>query len=141
MTLTTVVFFLSLFAIVLLFALKYWEMSRERVFPLAWRQKADVRAHQLKELLDAARVDLSKLPPEAVRLSRIGIHQLALGFAALARRAERYAHQVADLVSYKHRFEKRDTRSEFLKKVTEHKNGGGQSEMGNAASELDESTK
>ena len=125
MMLAFVVFFFSLFAIAFLFALKSWEIRSERVVFAAWREKADVRALQLKELLDAARLDLSKLPPEAVRLSRIGIHQLALGFAAFARAAEGYAHQVADLVSYKHHFEKRDTRSEFLKKVAEHKSGNG----------------
>ena len=128
MTLAFVVFFLSLLAISFLFAFKYWEIRREHIVFAAWREKADVRALQLKELLDAARLDISKLPPGAVRLSRIGIHQLALGFAALARAAEGYAHQVADLVSYKHHFEKRDTRSEFLKKVAEHKNGNGLSD-------------
>jgi len=125
MTLAFVVFFFSLFAIAFLFALKSWEIRKERIVFAPWRERADVRALQLKELLDAARLDLSKLPPGAVRLSRIGIHQLALGFAALARAAEGYAHQVADLVSYKHHFEKRDTRSEFLKKVAEHKSGNG----------------
>ena len=128
MTLAFVVFFFSLFAIAFLFALKSWEIRKERIVFAPWRERADVRALQLKELLDAARLDLSKLPPGAVRLSRIGIHQLALGFAALARAAEGYAHQVADLVSYKHHFEKRDTRSEFLKKVAEHKNGNGLSD-------------
>lgn len=125
MTFAIIVFFFSLFAIAFLFALKSWEIRSRRVIFAAWREKADVRALQLKELLDAARLDLSKLPPEAVRLSRTLIHQLALGFAAFARGAERYAHQVADLVSYKHHFEKRDTRSEFLKKVAEHKSGNG----------------
>ncbi len=119
-----VVFFSTLLATIALFALKYWEIRQEHIFLPALRQRADIRARQLKELLDAARVDLSKIPPEALRLSRIGIHQCALGFAALARRAEGYAHQLADLVSYKHRFEKRDTSSEFLKKVAEHKSGG-----------------
>lgn len=123
MTLALIVFFLSLFAIAFLFALKQWEVRNERVVLAPWRARADVRARQLKELLDAARLDLSRIPPEAVRLSRIGIHQLALAFAAFAREAERYAHRVADVVSYKHHFEKRDTRSEFLKKVAEHKNG------------------
>ncbi len=125
MMLAIIVFFFSLLSIVTLFGLKHWEIRRARVSLFALRQKADVRALQLKELLDAARLDLSKIPPEVVRLSRIGIHQLALGFAAFARRAEKHAHQVADLVSYKHRFEKRDTRSEFLKKVAEHKGGNG----------------
>ena len=138
MTLAFVIFFFSLFAIAFLFAFKYWEIRREHIVFAAWREKADVRALQLKELLDAARLDLSKIPPEVVRLSRIGIHQLALGFAAFAREAERHAHKVADLVSYKHHFEKRDTRSEFLKKVAEHKNGNGSDESGgnNTTSQL-----
>src|SRR3989344_892136 len=128
MTLAFVVFFFSLFAIAFLFALKSWEIRKERIVFAPLREKADVRALQLKELLDAALLDLSKLPPGAVRLSSIAIHQLALGFATIARGAEGYAHQVADLVSYKHHFEKRDTRSEFLKKVAEHKNGNGLSD-------------
>ena len=125
MTLPIAIFLFSLFGVIVLFAVKYWEIRRERIFLPAWRQRADMRAEQLKELLDAARVDLSKLPPLTVRVSRILIHTFALGFAAFARSAERYAHQVADIVSYKHRFEKRDTRSEFLKKVAEHKSGNG----------------
>ncbi|MBI5457456.1 hypothetical protein HY971_01900 [Candidatus Kaiserbacteria bacterium] len=125
MTFATLMFLLSLLGVIALFSLKYWEIRSERVVLSALRQKADVRAQQLKELMDAARLDLAKLPPWALRLSRIGIHQLALGFAAFARTAESYAHQLADLVSYKHRFEKRDTSSEFLKKVAEHKNGNG----------------
>ena len=124
MTVAIITFFFSLVSIIALFALKQWEIRRARIFLPALRERADVRALQLKELLDAARLDISKLPPQALHLSRIGIHQLALGFAAFARRTERYAHQLADLVSYKHRFEKRDTRSEFLKKVAEHKSGG-----------------
>ena len=128
MTLALAVFLFSLGAIAALFGLKQLEMRRERIFFALWRQKADIRALQLKELLDAARVDLSKLPPGALHLSRLLVHQLALALAALARKAEKYAHQMADLVSYKHRFEKRGTQSEFLKKVAEHKNGGGEDE-------------
>ncbi len=128
-----IVFFVSLSGIVLLFVLKYVEVNTRRILFAPLRERADVRALQLKELLDAARLDLSKIPPEVVRLSRIGIHQLALGFAAFARKTEGYAHQVADLVSYKHHFEKRDTRSEFLKKVAEHKNGNGGDADGSAA--------
>jgi hypothetical protein len=49
-----------------------------------------------------------------------------LGFAAFARSSERQAHRLADLVSHKHGFVPRETRSEFLRKMSEHKNGGGQ---------------
>jgi len=119
-----VVFFVSLAGIVLLFLLKYWENKRSRVLAPQLRERLDIRTLQLKELMIAARMDLGKLPPEALRLSRIAIHAGALGFAAFARTMETYAHEIADVVSYKHRFEKRETRSEFLKKVAEHKNGG-----------------
>jgi hypothetical protein len=134
-----VVFFLSLLGIAALFALKYWELRREHVVAPALREKVDARADKLKELMSAARTDASKLPPALVRLARFMVHELALGFAALARLLERQAHRLADMVSYKHRFERRETRSEFLKKVAEHKNGGGQSNIGNSSPELDES--
>ncbi len=126
MTFAFFAFCVSVVGIVSLFAFKQWELRSERVLLPALREKADTRAIQLKELLAAARVDLSKLPPEALRLSRIAVHEAALGFAAFARMAERRAHKLADMVSYRHRFEKRETRSEFLKKVAEHKNGGEQ---------------
>ena len=138
MTFAAVLFAVSLLSIALLLLFKHWEMRQGRVLIPSIRARLDARALLLKTLLFAARVDLEKLPPEAARLSRIAIHEAALGFAATARFAERQAHRLADLVSYKHRFEKRDTRSEFLKKVAEHKNGGGQSETGDVASELNE---
>jgi hypothetical protein len=125
MTLATVVFFVSFFGIVSLFALKHWELRRERTLAPVLRSKFDARALQFKELLAAARVDLAKVPPFALRLVRVLIREAAIGFAVLARVAERQAYRLADLVSHKHRFEKRETRSEFLKKVSEHKSGNG----------------
>ncbi|MDO8514741.1 MAG: hypothetical protein Q7S50_04310 [bacterium] len=125
MTFSAILFVVSLVSIVLLLLLKNWEMRHGRVLAPGIRGKLDAHAILLKTLLTALRVDLEKLPPEAARLSRITIHEAALGLAAVARFAERHAHQLADLMSYKHRFEKRDTRSEFLKKVAEHKNGNG----------------
>jgi hypothetical protein len=120
-----ITFSLSLLGIVSLFGLKYWELRREQVLAPALREKVDARAGQLKELIVAARKDASKLPPALVRLARLLLHEGALAFAALARLMERQAHRLADLVSYKHRFERRETRSEFLKKVAEHKSGNG----------------
>ena len=141
MTLAIVVFFFALLGIVCLFTLKYWENRRARIVAPLIREKLDTRALQLKDLLVAARINLDKVPPEALRLSRIIIHEAALALAASARFAEVQAHRLADLVSYKHRFEKRETNSEFLEKVAEHKNGGEASEAGNATSELDEGTR
>ena len=120
-----VAFVISLAGIVALFCIKYFELNREKVFLPRLREQADIRAGQVKELLVAARADLAQLVPLTVRLSQYLVHESALAFAALARTAEKAAHQLAELVSSKRRFEKRETRSEFLKKVSEHKNGNG----------------
>jgi hypothetical protein len=133
MVFAVIVFVFSLFGIAALFALKYWELRHEKVLAPDFRRKTDVRARQLKELAYAARADLVKLLPEIVRVARFIVHEAALGFAALARFSERQAHRLADLVSHKRGFERRETRSEFLKKVAEHKNGSssGLGENGN----------
>src|SRR5438552_3966393 len=127
MLFAAIVFFISLLGIAALFALKHWELKRKAVLLPAWRSRANRRADQLRELVIAGLADLEKLPPAIVHVSRIVIHEAALAFAALARLLERGAHKIADLVSHKRGFEKRQTRSEFLKKVSEHKNGGGES--------------
>ena len=116
-----ILFALSLLGIAALFVFKRWEMKRETILFSGLRARGDVRAQQLKELALAARMDLAKVPPEALRITRILIHEGALAFAALARFLERQAHRLADFVSHKRGFEKRETRSEFLKKVAEHK--------------------
>ena len=51
------------------------------------------------------------------------LHFAALEFAHLARQASRQAHRLADFVSHKRNFERKETRSEFLRKMTELKNG------------------
>lgn len=129
MLFAALIFFFSLVCITCLFGLKYWELRNERVLFSDIRGRFDMRAHHLKELMIAARLDISKLPPEMLRLGRFLLHRGALAFAEIARMSERQAHRLADLVSYKHRFEKRETRSEFLKKVAEHKNGRGENEV------------
>ena len=121
-----IAFLVSLTGIIALFAVKYWELRREQVLAGKWRSRADVRAGQLKELMIAARIDLEKLPPEIGRIGRIVLHESLLAFASLLRLLERGAHRLAEFVSHKRGFEKRETRSEFLKKVAEHKNGGGE---------------
>ena len=125
MLIAAIVFFISLGALFGLFGLKYWELSHGRILFPNIRTKADMRARVLKELMIAARLDLSNVSPTFMRLVRFFLHRFALAFASFARLAEQQSHRLADMVSYKHRFEKRETRSEFLKKVSEHKNGNG----------------
>jgi hypothetical protein len=120
-----IVFCISVVGIGGLFALKYREIKQGVVVAESFRLSADQRAHQLKDLLNAAQVDIARVPPEAVRIMRFLVHEAALGFAAFARMIETQSHRLADVVSHKHHFERRETRSEFLKKVAEHKNGNG----------------
>lgn len=121
MVLAAVVFFATLVAIALLFYAKHVELRRESAFAPELRTRADSYALDLKELLIRSRFEAAKLPPLALMYARLLIHEGAMYFAAFSRAAERKAHELADLVSYKHRFERRETKSEFLKQVSEHK--------------------
>lgn len=125
MIVAVVIFFLSLLGIVGLFALKHWEERKQLVVAQDMRARADECALEFKTWLENSRGELKKLPPELLRLSRIAVHEAALGAAASARFIERQAHRLADMVSHKHHFERREPRSEFLKQMTEHKNGNG----------------
>ncbi len=125
MFMTGIFFFSSLLGITAIFGVKYWEGRHSRVLAPRLRETLDMRARHIKTLLTAARMDLVQLLPVLVRLSRLFIHEAALGFAFFARLAERQAYRLADLVSHKHRYEKRESRSEFLKKVSEHRNSKG----------------
>lgn len=117
----TIVFVLSLVGVLVLFVMKQRELRLGIVYFPELRRRADVRALHVKELAIAARADISKVPPALVRFGRWGVREAALASAVLARRMERQAHRVADLVSHKRHYERRETRSEFLRKVAEHK--------------------
>ena len=125
MVLAGTVFGISLAGIGALFYLKHLELRRTRAITPVLRERADEYALDLKDLLTRSKVEASKLPPLMVLISRFAVREIALRMAALLRAGEHQAHHLADMVSYKHRFEKRETRSEFLKQVSEHKNGNG----------------
>lgn len=113
------VFFASLTGLTLLFAIKIIETKRGHTYAPRVRTVADDAARSLKSWLTQARVALSHVPPALLYLSRVALHKLALGSAQLARLAEAQSHKVADLVSHKRSFEKREPRSDFLKQVGE----------------------
>src|SRR3989338_8517376 len=121
MIFSTVIFFLSLLGIAGLFAVKHIEVRRQKaVLPPELREKVDVRAVQLKALLLAQRADLAKLPGILMHMGHVAVHKGALEAARFARFLEVQSHRLADFVSHKHHFKKGETRSEFLKKVSEH---------------------
>ena len=121
MILASVVFFISLMGIAGLFAVKYVEEHQQKaVVPPELRKRADERAIQLKVLLLAKRAEASKLPGTLLHLGHVAVHAAALEAARFARFLETQAHRLADFVSHKHHFKKGETRSEFLKQVSEH---------------------
>lgn len=115
----------SIVGITGLFSLKRWEENNGRVFAPSLRQKADAQALELKEFLNKLQMEIEEMPSVSVKFARIAVHDLALGFAGLANFLERQAHNLADLVSHKHRFERREPRNEFLKRVGESKSRNG----------------
>ncbi|HUO50840.1 MAG TPA: hypothetical protein VMU25_04740 [Candidatus Paceibacterota bacterium] len=124
------IFFASLAGLIGLFALKQWELSRGRVLFPVYRMKADAQALHLKELLEAGRKDLTKLPPLFVHAVQRIVHGMAVDAGHIAHWLGTQAHRLADAVSHKRNFTPRETKSEFLKKVSEHKNGNGNGEDG-----------
>lgn len=119
----TILLGVSVAGLTLLFVVKYWEEKRSRVFVPMLRLSADREAIELKRLLDRGEDEFYKLGPTTIRLARLLLHDLALALARLSRASERQAHRLADMVSHKHRFERRESTNEFLKQVSEYKNG------------------
>jgi len=124
MLFATAIFVVSLVLLILLFALKHFELRRGSVFAPALRGRADARALQLKTMLGRSSVEASRIPPFLLLVARATLHETALGFAHIARSLERQAHNVADMMSHKRGFERKEPRSEFLKQMNDHKNGG-----------------
>lgn len=115
-------FAISLLGIIVLFVLKAWELRTSNVLAPQMRERADLKAYEFKVLLMRAQSELRKLPPETIYFSRVVLHDAALGAAAIARFLEQQSHRLADLVSHKRGFERREPRNEFLKNVSEYKN-------------------
>ncbi len=117
------VFGVSLLGIVFLLALKAWEMRRERLVAPRLRAQLDTGALALKSQIEKGEAFLGEVPSLA---SLVAMKTLAGGsvhLARLARRMSESAYRLADFISHKHNFERRETRSEFLKTMIEHKNG------------------
>ena len=115
-----ILFAASLIGILLLFLIKKLEVGREHRFAEALRTHADHGALLVKEWIEISEWYLEKTPFFLVVLARYGVHIGALGFARLARTSEEYAHRLAELVSHKRNFERRETKSQFLKEVSEY---------------------
>ena len=125
MVVAAIVFIVSLLCIALLFALKRWEVARGSVFAPEMRTRGDARALEFKALLERARIWVEGLPPVLLVRARQGLHLGALSAAAAARYVERELHRLAEMVSHKRNFEKRESHNEFLKQMDEAKSNTG----------------
>jgi hypothetical protein len=125
MFVAVILFVLSFASIVALLVLKDWELSHERLLVPQVRKRIDQEALHLKDLMAAAQLDVGKLPPLIVHAVQVTLHAAAVDFGHFAHWLGEQAHELADRVSHRHHFERRETRSEFLKKVSEGKNGNG----------------
>ncbi len=119
----TIIFGTSLSGLVALFMLKAWEDRRGVTIVPGVRNALDVYALEARAFLVSFDEWIAHLPSRSVLYARFFVHVTAMSFARVARAAERGAHRIADRVSLKHRFERRETQSDFLKKVSEHKSG------------------
>lgn len=119
----TIVFFGSLIGIASLFVVKAMEINRHRlVLAPERRMRFDEIAAHIKQRLLHSGEEIAKLWPMALLIGRYFVHCTALRVAKFARRMEGMAHKMADVVSHKHHFERGETRSEYLKRVSEHSN-------------------
>ena len=111
------IFSISLLGTLALFALKRWEENRGAILMPAQRAQADQGALAFKSLLLHGKDEFKKLRPALVRVSRLLLHDTALGLAAFSRTCEQKAHAFADFVSHKRNFERKESTNEFLRKV------------------------
>ena len=108
--------------IIALFTLKYYELKGRVLMPQRAHMFMDAKALALKGSLSNSRGSMRKVLPIAHLISRYLVHQAALKFARFANFLESQAHSVADRVSHKHSFQRRDSKSEFLHQVSKIRN-------------------
>lgn len=114
-------FFVALFGLGGLFALKQREVTTGRVAMPALRSWADDRALSLKYQIAVLSNEISTWPAKISLIIRYLIHLSALELAKALRAGEMALHRLADRVSHKHHFERRETHSAFLKEVANGK--------------------
>lgn len=112
---------ISILGIVVLFLMKSWEEKHGRIFAPSVKFAADKKATEFKQILLMTQTTIGRLGPTSIRVARVILHDLALSLASLSRASERQAHRLADMVSHKHRFERRVSKNRFLKQVSNFK--------------------
>ena len=115
------VFLVSLAGIIALFAFKYAEGVTGRTIMPQTRQLLDKRTLALRSYGAFVARIIEHLPALSVAFCYFSLHMFAVLVALAARTAEHQAHQLADSVSHRRRFQRRETQSAFLQQVSKHK--------------------
>jgi len=123
-TAALITFFVTLLLVFVLFALKRVEVARGRRFGEGVRSSADRGALRVKEILQATEGQIENIPWFLGAITRYGVHVGAMSFARLARVSEREAQRLAEMVSHRHRFERKETKSKYLKEVSGYREEG-----------------
>lgn len=123
MLFASVVFGVSVVGIIALFTFKRRELQVERTFFPEAKARADYQALRVKSFLRKLGREAERIPPTIVILSRILVREGALLGARVGALIEERSHKIADRVSHRHRFERRETNSDFLKRVAEGRGG------------------
>src|SRR3989344_88559 len=118
-----VTFFASLLLTCFLFALRVREIETGRRFAPRLRDAADREALHFKDLLYGMHIDLKKVPPLLLHGGHVALLFIAIEFARGARAASLSAHAFADFVSEKRNYHLRQTRSEFLRRMSQRRKG------------------
>lgn len=113
----------SLLGIIMLLMFKAWEMRRDSIIAPRVRGHLDRGALVLKSWIERGEDALAQLPTFVSFLVMRSLASVSMHLARLARHMSESAYRLADFISHKHNFERRETRSEFLKTMIEHKNG------------------
>jgi hypothetical protein len=120
------VFFGALAGLVLLFVLRVVEERRGGRFAARFRRRLDWYARVLKALVWYAADMLERFPLVTGYAARGLAATVVRRFAHATESVSQAAHTAADMVSYKHRYERMETRSAFLKKVSGTREGSSQ---------------
>lgn len=123
MAVITASFIGALTTIVALFTLRLVEERRGARFVPEFRVRVDSFALVLKMRIIALAKEMHRLPGIGLLILRYFVHIAAKAAARFARKMESGAHELADRMTHKHRFRRRESTNAFLREVAEHKNG------------------
>ena len=112
------VFFGALAALAVLFTLRLIEERRGARLGASVRLSLDRFALSIKAILMYVAALMERIPQITSFLLRAFAVALVRRFAHMTEGISRAAHSAADMVSYKHRYERKETRSTFLKEVS-----------------------